>query len=94
MKSLFVVRINMRDGSKKYVKVQEGAWWKPKLVTRPASASQLPLGVAQLVSDWFWEKHWDREAYESRIIQVVKKAAPKPKLSTTAGRDFMGDEYA
>ena len=72
--NVYVIQINMKDGSKKFVSFKAAAFWLPKLVTSRQNASPfLDRNTANLGSDYFWERHWDRSTMDTREITLVKK---------------------
>lgn len=61
----YIVQINLKDGTKGYVGI--GKYQRLHLVKNKSSASKfLRFAESQVFSDYFWEKYWKRDLYETR----------------------------
>lgn len=66
---MFVVQINMKDGTKKFV---SGKFSRPHLVKSRQSASIFfRYFEASLLSDYYWEQWWNRETMDTRQILKI-----------------------
>lgn len=71
IKSLYLVQIKMKDGSKKYVSVNKGNRFL--VVRNKKSATKfLTDQQADIFSELFWQRAWDFEEYETRETIRIK----------------------
>lgn len=70
----YVVQINMKDGSKKFVRLgRRGA----ELVNQKIQASKFDKSdEASWVSNKFWNDHWIDEEYDTREESTIKSRGP------------------
>lgn len=71
IKSLYLVQINMKDGSKKYVSVNKGNRFLV-VKNKKAAAKFLTDQQADIFSELFWQRAWDFEKYETRETIILK----------------------
>ena len=76
MKLEFVVQINMKDGSKRFVSAKNH--FHPRLVKRRSQATiTTDRGLADIFNDWYWEKHWDYTLHDSRQVVALRRRPTK-----------------
>jgi hypothetical protein len=87
LKEAFVVQINMRDGSKKYVSADR--YRRFSLVSTKNRAFKFMTDhQAEIFSDYFWEKAWNKGKYESREVSQInfmKKSTFKSSAKSESG---------
>lgn len=73
--NFYVVQIKMKTGELRFVRVHDhtSGYRNPTLVKAKRGASKLEShALAGIVSDWFWENHWDDELHSSRSTEVIR----------------------
>ena len=67
----YVVAIKLKDGTWRYLSVHTNSG--TSLIKHRSSATLFEHErVARILSDWFWEKHWQKSQYDIRAIEGVK----------------------
>lgn len=90
MRTVYVVRINMRDGSKRFVAVRDGSYtgtFKCIVVKKGSDATRSRAQApAELVNEYFYEHCWDRDLYETREVVEIRIRGPRPEPARAPGR--------
>ena len=72
----YVVMIKQTSGAKKYLRflsVGGAHSYAVRLVAKRSQATRFDTdGLANWVSERFWETHWNSEKYESRTTEEIK----------------------
>ncbi len=80
----WIVQINRRDGSKRFISLQrrDGI----NLVKSSKTATKFSLEVlAKIVSDYFNQNHWDSTDYFSRELVLIKRRIRGRKSGSKSG---------
>lgn len=73
---MFRIKIVLRTGEKHFLKIcKEGC----PIVSWNIATTFDTLGVAQFVSDSFWENYWNKEEYLHRGVEKLIKIPGKRK---------------
>lgn len=69
---VYVVAIKLKNGGTLYVSLEGGAL-RPSLVkVRSRATTYTNRRVADIVSDYFWQNHWDRNEHDTREVEQFK----------------------
>ncbi len=66
-----VIVIKLKSGKKRYLGQKLNRRGKPTLVLVGSALIFDREWVAEAMSDWFWQNHWDKELYEWRSFEFL-----------------------
>ena len=67
---VFYIKIHFKNGESRFLSFDR--YGRKSLVKNKRSAALfITEKTAEIVSEWFWEKHWDRETFGHRSVEFT-----------------------